>query len=201
MFVSKPIMRFLSTLGILIGASGHLMAQAADAAEDIRGPKPLVAIPQPAKFPFAFWAGVAGGVLLILIAVFLWRKFACGKLLKSPPEIALASLSELEKTRDQLAAEVFANQAAGTVRQYIADRFGLAAPRRTTEEFFRDLERNGTAPVIAGSDHLKAFLKSCDLAKFAGANLDAARRGELLQAARGFVTSTAANTNSKVVTP
>ena len=106
----------------------------------------------------------------------------------SPPEVALASLAELEQTREIISAEAFANRAAQTVRQYIADRFGLAAPRRTTEEFLRDVEKS---TLIGESDHLRAFLKSCDLAKFAGSNLDSAQRGELLQTARGFVNATA----------
>jgi hypothetical protein len=171
------------------------MAQSPDA-DDIRGPKPPVEIPQPETFPYEFWAGIAGGVLLALLAVFVWRWLARRNKRQSPPEIALASLNELEKTRDQLAAEAFANQAAGTVREYIAARFGIAAPRRTTEEFFHELADGKTGAAIAGSDHLKSFLKSCDLAKFAGSNLDADQRRELIQAARGFVAATA-NPNPK----
>lgn len=166
------------------------MAQAPEAAEDIRGPKPLVEIPQPEKFPVAFWGGVLGGVLLAALGIYLWKRHARKQQLKSPLVIAFASLAELEKSRRQLAAETFANQAAGTVRQYIADRFGIAAPRRTTEEFFRELTGDGLETVIAESDHLKSFLKSCDLAKFAGSNLDDRQRDELIQAARGFVTAT-----------
>lgn len=164
------------------------MAQAPE--EDIRGPKPLVEIPQPEKFPVVFWACVAGGILLCLLAVLLWRWLARRKQSKSPMAIAFASLAGLAKTRNQLSAEAFAGQAADTVRGYIAARFGIAAPRRTTEEFFRELAQNGMEAAIAGSDHLKAFLKSCDLAKFAGSDLDALQREDLIQAARGFVSAT-----------
>ena len=115
----------------------------------------------------------------------------------SPPEIALASLEALEKSQGQLAAEAFANQAAGTVREYIAGRFGIAAPRRTTEEFFRELAKGDMEETLAGGDHLKAFLKSCDLAKFAGTDLSAGQRSDLLQAARGFVTATSISTPKK----
>lgn len=172
----------------LILTAGHLMAQSPE--EDIRGPKPLVEIPQPEKFPVALWAGIGGGLLLLVLGVLLWRWLACRKQSKSPMAIAFASLAELAKTRNQLTAEAFAGRAADTVRGYISARFGIAAPRRTTEEFFRELSQNGMEAAIAGSDHLKAFLKSCDLAKFAGSDLDELQREDLIQTARGFISAT-----------
>jgi hypothetical protein len=173
-----------------------LSAQAPDAAEDIRGPKALVEIPVPSKPPIVLWASIGGGVLLLGLAALLWKKRARSQRMKSPPEIALASLTELETNREALAAEAFANRAAQTVRQYIAARFGLAAPRRTTEEFLRDLAKEGSESLVGESDHLRTFLKSCDLAKFAGSHLDSTQRSELINAARGFVNST-----SKALTP
>lgn len=172
------------------------MAQAPE--EDIRGPKPPVVIPLPEKFPVAWWAGIGGGLLLLVLSVLLWRWLARRKQLKSPMAIAFAALGELAKTRNQLSAEAFAGHAAGTVREYIAGRFGIAAPRRTTEEFFRDLTGDGLETVIAESDHLKAFLKSCDLAKFAGSELDALQRDDLIQAARGFVSATSVPNTKEV---
>jgi hypothetical protein len=175
-------------LAVSLLACGHLSAQVPAESEDIRPPKAFVEIPEPKKPPVALWAGIGGGVLALAIAALLWKRFARRRKLKSPPEVALASLAELEQTREVITAEAFANRAAQTVRQYIADRFGLAAPRRTTEEFLRDVEKS---PLIGESDHLRAFLKSCDLAKFAGSTLDSTQRGELLQTARGFVNATA----------
>lgn len=183
-------------IAVLIGVSSHLSAQAPDPSEDIRGPKALVEIPVPKKPPYALWAGIGGGGLLLAVAAILWKKHANKQRRKSPPEIALASLAELESSRETLAAEAFASRAAQTVRQYIAERFGLAAPRRTTEEFLRDLAADKNSSILGESDHLRAFLKSCDLAKFAGSNLDSNQRGELITAARGFVRAT-----SQAVTP
>ena len=77
-----------------------------------------------------------------------------------------------------------------TVRQYLAARFGMAAPRRTTEEFLGDLARDPKSGLLGESDHLQAFLKSCDLAKFAGSELDEPQRRELVTTARNFVNST-----------
>lgn len=199
----SPIRRTCGVaLAVLLVGGGSLTAQPADQdsvlppaaaappQEDIRGPKPLVEIPVPQKPPIALWAGIGGGVLLLLILAYLWRVYARRQRLKSPPELAMASLTDLEKTGESLIAEEFANRAAHTVRQYIAARFGLAAPRRTTEEFLRDLAGDANSPLANESDHLRGFLKSCDLAKFAGADLSTTQRGELVGAARGFVRAT-----------
>ena len=180
--------------GLLIAALlgvARLTAQPATESEDIRGAKPPVEIPLPEKAPVALWASIAGGVLVLLLAWLLWKKLRSRKRLASPAGVALAALSDLEQGRESLAAEAFADRAAQTVRIYIAGRFGLAAPRRTTEEFLRDLSSDNSSPLAGESDHLRGFLKSCDLAKFAGSQLDATQRGDLLQAARGFITATA----------
>ena len=102
----------------------------------------------------------------------------------------MLALVELESDQEGIGAEAFAYLASKIVRQYIAGRFGLAAPRRTTEEFLRDLAKNEGSLLTAESDHLRVFLKSCDLAKFAGANLNAGQRDELVRAARAFINST-----------
>jgi hypothetical protein len=133
---------------------------------------------------------IAGGVLIVLaIACLLWKRRSRKLASASPREAALASLRQLESSGAKLGAEEFANRAAGTLREYIAARFGLAAPRRTTEEFLRDVEGS---PLLGESDHLRTFLKSCDLAKFAGADLDSSQRDELILAARSFIRANAA---------
>ncbi len=186
---------FYRTL-LIAALSCHLSAQTPDAPEDIRGPKALVDIPVPEKTPIALYSSIAGGILLCALAAYLWKKRAHSQQLKTPREVALASLADLEATSKNLAAEAFANNAAHTVRQYIADRFSLVAPRLTTEEFLHALTKDTSSPLHAESDHLRAFLKSCDLAKFAGVNLDFNQRIELLETARKFVRST-----SQAVTP
>lgn len=186
-------------LAVVMGVSGHLSAQDPHEAEDIRGPKALVAIPQEKKPPVAFWSGIAGAVLVTAIAAILWNKRSRRLRLHRPPEIALAALADLESSRGTITAEAFANRAAHVVRQYIAARFGVAAPRRTTEEFLHTLTQVDAPSLIGESDRLRVFLKACDLAKFAGSDLDAARRGELLQAARGFIAATTPVSNSKAI--
>ncbi len=160
--------------------------------EDIRGPRGLVEIPVAKKRPVAIWWGIGGGLIAVAAVWLLMKKLEGAKQRKSPPALALASLTELASTREALAAEAFAYQAAKTVRQYIADQFGIAAPRRTTEEFLHDLAKDQSSLLVSESDHLRVFLKSCDLAKFAGTNLSMGQRDELLNAARGFIETTSA---------
>jgi hypothetical protein len=189
-------MRFLSSMFrthaicVLLIAAFTCGLSAQPAEEDIRGPKDLIEIPIPEKPPVLFWSWVGGGLLVLTIVAVLWKTRVRKQQLKSPSQVALAALVELEKSPDPLAAEAFANRAAQTVRQYISARFGLAAPRRTTEEFLRDLAVAKDSPVHVESDHLKGFLKSCDLAKFAGSHLNSTQRDELIEAARQFVDAT-----------
>jgi len=178
---------FVAVSGLL--TFGMARGQAPDATEDIRGPRELVEIPVPKETPVALWLGIGGAVLLLLIAWFVWKMISSRRKRKSPPEVALSALSELAITRETLAAEAFANRAAHTVRQFIADQFGLAAPKRTTEEFLNDIVSE-SSPIVNESDHLRNFLKSCDLAKFAGSNLNSDQRDQLIQTARSFIVAT-----------
>lgn len=194
---NRTSMPRLVSCGLLIAAlTCNLSAQTPDAAEDIRGPKALVEIPVPEKAPVVLYSSIAGGVLLLALAAWLWKKRTRTQRLKDPREVALASLTELEATRETIVAEAFANRAAQTVRQYIAERFSLVAPRLTTEEFLQALTKDTSSPLSAESDHLRAFLKSCDLAKFAGVSLDLNQRIELIDTARNFIRST-----SRATTP
>lgn len=184
----SSIMHGFLFLGML---AGNLLAQAP--AEDIRGPKPVIEIPVPEKPPVLLWCSIAAGLLVILVCLYFWKKRRKNSISLSPSEVALASLAELEKHPESLTAEVFADQAAQTIRRFIMERFGIAAPRRTTEEFLQALAREKGSPLVNESPHLQKFLSSCDLAKFAGSTLTAKQREELLQAARGFVTATSSS--------
>ncbi len=183
--------RFELCIAVFLTACCRLSAQAPPAEGDIRGPKPLVEIPVPDKPDHTLWISLAAALVLTALVWFIWRKFTARKRADSPQEIALSALAKLERDGDGIPAETFAYQAANTLRQYISERFGLAAPRRTSEEFLRDLSTDSASPLAMESERLKDFLKSCDLAKFAGSNLDADQRGGLVQSARDFIRSTA----------
>ncbi len=179
---------FLICLFALLSAVPSLRAQV-PADEDIRGPKELIKIPVPENTPYVLWSGIGGAVLLAGLAAWWWTKRRRRQKFKLPSEIALASLATLASVGECMAAEAFAYEAAVAVRNYISDRFGIAAPRRTTEEFFRGIAADDSS--LAGQDeHLRDFLKSCDLAKFAGSALDEHQRHALIEAARSFIRST-----------
>ena len=141
MFCFHSILRpsIAGCLLIAFGCLSFIALHGQTAEDDIRGPKPLVEIPEPERLPVALWASIAGAVVLLASAALLWRRHARRQRLRSPREIALASLAELETGCEAMTDELFSNRAAQTVRQYIFDRFGLAEPLRTTEEILRDL--------------------------------------------------------------
>ena len=158
--------------------------------EEIRGPKPKVEIPVPEKFdPTALIA--AGAALAVAAGAFLWwrhhsprrREVAAG-------DRAIKALHEVDRERNNLEPGPLADRAAGVVRRFVAERFGIAAPQRTTEEFLRMAEQ--APPLAPHRELLHGFLQSCDAAKFAGAGFDAAERLALLQNATQFVRSAAA---------
>lgn len=165
-------------------ATGALLAQEA---EDIRGPKPLIEIPKPEVPDYTLWFVIVGMLVLAILGWVLWRRLAGKRKPQTATEIALSSLSELGSRGESLPADEFAERAALSVRRYIAGAFGIAAPNRTTEEFFRELPASS---VRDDQGHLHSFLKSCDLAKFAAADLDAAHRAKLVESAKDFVRST-----------
>ena len=186
----NAMFRFLRYIIPLILLAGDLHGQGPAETEDIRGPKAQVEIPVQAKPRLVLWSSVAGGGLLLVLAVALWQKRIRKASPKSPPEVALAALAELEFHRESLTAEAFASRATQAVRLYIEARFSIAAPRRTTEEFLDDVARDTKSGLLGESEHLQTFLKSCDLAKFADSGLDTSQRNELVTAARNFVHST-----------
>ena len=177
---------------------GFLSAQVPGAAEDIRGPKALVEIARPPQpLPIALWLGIAAGVLLLVVAVLWWWRLRRKRHVQSPEQIARAALAGLAAECETMTSEAFANRSAQIVRQYLEDRFGLAAPRRTTEEFLGDLAHDEGSPICGQRDPLRAFLLACDLAKFAALPLDSGARAGLVGAAAGFITATAAPVTHK----
>ncbi|MGD7653682.1 MAG: DUF4381 family protein [Verrucomicrobiales bacterium] len=184
--------RPLAALALFALSAPVLLAQQPAPApeEDIRPPKPLIEIPEPEKAPVHLYLIIAGVILLAALAAWLIHRHLRKTNTLPPHETALASLATLESSAGPLTAESFANRAADTIRRYIAARFQIAAPTLTTEEFLRTVTRDKSTALNTESDHLKAFLHSCDLAKFAGTDLTADQRSKLLTTARSFINTT-----------
>lgn len=168
--------------------------------EDIRPARGLIEIPQPEPASHTAWIVAAVVVTAMLAGWLLWRMWSRRRRATRPETKALAELAQLSKVRESIPAGEFANRAADTLRHYLTDRFGVAAPQRTTEEFLR-LILTSDSPLRAHDQVLKAFLRSCDLAKFADHPLDSDQRHELLDQARKFIFTTAAPDSGAAATP
>ncbi len=163
-----------------------LAASAQEPDDDIRGPRPPVEISVPEEFSFMPWL-IAAGVLVAALLLFRWWKNRRGHgRAASSLDRAMSDLAAVDRERNTLEAGQLADKAAGVVRRFIADRFGIAAPQRTTEEFLRSLTGDAS-PLTTHADLLQGFLKSCDMAKFAGVSFDAAERHALLESGFRFV--------------
>lgn len=163
-----------------------LPAFAQEPEDDIRGPRPAVEIPVPEEFSITPWL-IGAGALVAALLLFLWWRKRRGKRRETAPlERAMRDLADVDRERNTLEAGPLADKAAGVVRRFIAERFGIAAPQRTTEEFLRSLTGDAS-PLTTHTELLRGFLKSCDMAKFAGASFDAAERHALLESGFRFV--------------
>jgi hypothetical protein len=141
------------------------------------GPPELPTAPPARRVPWFAWAAVA--LLAAAAAIALRRREpAAPAPAPAPPphETALARLRELRSKPPEEAIVA----ASAVVRGYVAIRFDVRAPERTTEE------------VLAAVPALAAFLGPCDLVKFAAHRPTDAERARLLDLAEAFVREAAA---------
>ncbi|MFM8409889.1 MAG: hypothetical protein ACKOCT_06390, partial [Alphaproteobacteria bacterium] len=144
--------------------------------------------------PAWLWpAAIAGALVLAALAAWAftrWRRRP-GRAVAAPTaeDVALGRLERARALMEPGRAREFGAAVSDAVRLYVEDRFGLRAPRRTTEEFIGDLVRE-RAPALAGQrDQLADFLAHCDLAKFARLPLGPDEMEAMLGSARRFVES------------
>ena len=161
------------------------------AEEDIRGPREAILIPVPAKTRWGLWLGLAAVLAVVAAVVWLRKNQRAAILRLSPLEQAREALRRIDAERTTLSAGDLAERAAGVVRHFIAGNFGIAAPQRTTEEFFKWLSDSKNSPLQVHGEVLQNFLTSCDMAKFAGADFDGVERFALLETANRFVQAAA----------
>lgn len=106
-------------------------------------------------------------------------------------ELAYRQLQEIldEKLIERGERKLFFSKISDVLRGYIENRFGLQAPRRTTEEFLSDISRD--APFSA--EHkglLTAFLRGCDLVKFAEHTPSPEEIAKAVASCRAFIDAT-----------
>ena len=132
------------------------------------------------RYPLTFrevipWVGLA-----LLVAALVWllvrwirlrrqNRDLFGKpVVKDPPHIV--ALRSLEKTRAQKLWQAgkqkqFYTQVTDALRQYIAERFDVAALEQTSAEMFRDLQDKDIEPEL--KEKLKDLFTTADFVKFA----------------------------------
>jgi hypothetical protein len=161
------------------------MSHAGDIIEDLR-------LLEPAN-PWLY-AGIAAGAAVLVFAIFLLRRRS-GKMAILAPAADVFSedaMAELEKIRSLIQpgnSLAYGRAVSGVVRRYIEGRFGLVAPRRSTEEFLTE---------AAVSDHLDAvhqsllagFLSCCDFMKFGRGQAEVAELEAIHESAVRFVGDT-----------
>ena len=133
---------------------------------------------------------VVGGILLLIR-----RRNAARSSVHGAQDAARAhedALAELEKARALMSSEKsrpYGIEVSGIIRRYVERRFGLVAPRRSTEEFL--VEASASAKLEPAHRQLLAeFLGTCDFLKFARARAELAELEAQHKAAVRFVTET-----------
>jgi len=106
-------------------------------------------------------------------------------------ELAYARLEQLlgRGFLEKGQVKAFYNELSWILRHYIEDRFGLRAPERTTEEFLRELEGNGTLET-SWQRILAKFLCHCDLVKFAEHIPETGEIQETFDTTKAFIEAT-----------
>jgi hypothetical protein len=182
----------LATAPFAIAVTSLLPAEV-DFAE-YRDIAPPVELP-PAGLAWLLWPAI---LLVVALAGFflVWRRRrrrSAALLPAQPPH--LLALSELERLARRLPAdrpgtEEFYVRLAQILRHYVAGRFGLSAPTRTTEELLTAVATTG-GPLAARGPLIGTILGNCDLVKFARAQPTPTAAPGNLHQARTFVEQTA----------
>jgi hypothetical protein len=149
----------------------------------------------PLFFLFAWWPWIllALGLLAFLGMVWLIWKWAARRGVMTPKNAYELALDKLEKARALMREDdptPYAIAVSETIRTYLGQRFHSPSDRRTTEEFLRQMQQDTATPLAEHAELLGAFLRACDLVKFARYQPTLAELEEVQQRAVNFVTAT-----------
>jgi hypothetical protein len=165
----------------------------------IKGP---VGLPAEPPSLLAILAVLGAAVLIAGGASFLFRQRKATNPNAEPPlpahELAYRQLQAIldERLIEVGEFKLFFSKISDILRSYIEGRFGIHAPRRTTEEFLSDISRN--APF--SRDHrvlLVEFLQNCDLVKFAKHLPSQEEVAKAVDSCRAFIDATRLDTEMR----
>lgn len=152
--------------------------------------------PRNIRYWIMLGAGAALGAAVLILAVLLLARRRLRRAMTMPlrpaHEIALERLRTLlaSDLLAQKAYERFLDELSDILRRYIEDRYGIHAPRQTTEEFLQSA-RSSHALGIERTAELGHFLKRCDLIKFACAASDRHGADHAVEIVRNFIENSA----------
>ena len=147
---------------------------------DIKGPLPLPAAPSPLPW-------LAGGALLVVCGLALWRRGRLRRAATGQPMALLdarTSLKALENEAARLDDREFAFRVAAVVRAGLEAR-GVAATARTANEITSGLATSTFEPEFGRA--LATLLERAEAAGYAGAGYGPEERAADLAAARALV--------------
>jgi hypothetical protein len=147
--------------------------------------------------PWYHWAILATAIVLAgCLFWFLKRRVSrsaqeAGTVALHPHEDALAALEKARALMSTSNSRAYAMEVSAIVRRYIEHRFGILAPRRSTEEFLQEAR---VSPKLERKYQLllEEFLKGCDFLKFARGIAETPELENLHQSAMHFVSQTKA---------
>lgn len=131
------------------------------------------------------------GLFFLLLRLFRDR----GMSPKTAYDLAMDKLAQARGLLREDEPAPYAVAVSETIRTYLGQRFGLASSRRTTEEFLRQMESDPNTPLAEHRDLLGAFLRACDLVKFARYQPTMAELEQVHERAVAFVQATRPVTN------
>ncbi len=159
---------------------------------DIKDVKPPV---DPPNMLFGIFLFVMAIIILATgIFFFVKRKKKAPEVvrIKTPLEVALEELDRIhrEKLLEQRKVVEFYLKLSDVVRRYFEDQFAIRAPEMTTEEFLISL-RTSQKLNDQEKTHLKEFLVSCDMVKFAKHSPEIKDMEESFRFAKNLIEETA----------
>lgn len=130
----------------------------------LRDVAPPVDLSTPMRLTPAWW--LAGAVLLLALSGLWLRRRRQPPRQRSQPahELALAALRTLDPD-DQAQVDRFYVRLSDILRRYVLWRFGLEAPRRTTDETLTAMDQAGEM-LAQRSEHIGLLLRDFDQVKF-----------------------------------
>jgi hypothetical protein len=159
----------------------------------IKGPVALPAKPIPLVYillGLAIAGLAAGGALVLFRRKGTARRQQADSALPAH-ELAWRQLQEIldEKLIERKEIKLFFSKLSDVLRGYIENRFGIQAPKRTTEEFLSGISRDAFFSAEQ-KELLTAFLRDCDLVKFAEHTPRPEDVARAVDSCRGFIIAT-----------